>query len=115
MRVILTAIKASLALMPLNQIIAARGNPLESNLGAVGITRASDALIPMAAKQIEPLHPVQYEVRVADADVWIQTARQICTAKFTLRASLAERLAKVDFKYSAPLAALTLSLVRRLI
>ena len=35
----------------------------------------------------------------------------ICTAKFTLRASLAERLAKVDFKNSAPLAALTLSLV----
>ena len=34
----------------------------------------------------------------------------ICTAKFTLRASLAERLAKVDFKNSAPLAALTLSL-----
>ena len=52
----------------------------------------------------------QYEVRVAVLTFGFKLPA-ICTAKFTLRASLAERLAKVDFKNSAPLAALTLSLV----
>ena len=54
----------------------------------------------------------QYEVRVAVLTFGFKLPA-ICTAKFTLRASLAERLAKVDFKNSAPLAALIPRLIEK--